>query len=330
MIRLQSKFLLTQPIVKTFNSNPKNANVAIKSLRRQYTTALTRKVSPRLADALSMETPTSPIQMEKALSQHENYVSILQNKVGLDTVEIDADDNYPDCVFIEDTAVVISNVAVITNIGASSRKGEVDAVKEVLSNLGLKIHDMRTTENNSDNNHKMATLDGGDVLYPIIHERNKENGKYDIPKGGHHLFVGVSSRTNLQGVEYLAEKFYPHVQQVIPVDIATIAESTLHLKSIVSHIDERTILVPEGSLGNKIIRSMDLYNLGYDVIRLKDIAACNVVRVNDHLLAPPTKCTQTKKILKNAAKERNIELVDVDTSEFAKVDGALTCKSILF
>ena len=319
MIRLQSKFFVTHPQIIT------TKNVALKSLRRKYTTALTRKVSPRLADALSMETPTSPISIDKALSQHENYVSLLQKEVGLNAIEIDADDKYPDCVFIEDTAVVVSNIAVITNIGASSRKGEVDAVKEVLSNLGLEIHDMRIFENEN----MKPTLDGGDVLYPIIHEQN-QNGKYDISKGGHHLFVGVSSRTNLQGVEYLAEKFYPHVQKVIPVDIGRITESTLHLKSIVSHIDEKTILVPEGNIGNKIIRSMDLNNLGYDIIRLKDMTACNVVRVNDHLLVPPTKCTQTRKILKSAAEERNIELLEIDTSEFAKVDGALTCKSILF
>ncbi len=266
-----------------------------------------------------MDTPALPININQAILQHENYVKILRDRVGVNTVEIDADDEYPDCVFIEDTAVVISNVAVVNKIGAKSREGEVDAVKDVLRGLGVEIFDMREDGNG-------ATLDGGDVLYPVTYDKDESTGTYDIPKGGNHLFVGLSSRTNLKGVDYLAQKFQN--VEVIPVDIAKM-ESSLHLKSIVSHIDEKTILVPKGAIGDKISRRMDLKNLGYDIIRLNDLSACNVVRVNNHLLIPPTKCEETRQTLEKEAKERNLDLITIDASEFAKVDGALTCKSIL-
>jgi dimethylargininase len=292
-------------------------NIISSIHRRAHTTALTRKVPVSMNGALSMTTPASPVNIQKATSQHESYVDILREKVGIKTVEIEADNSHPDCVFIEDTAVVISNVAVITQIGAKSRRGEVDGVKDALLKLGIEVHDMRE---NGDG----ATLDGGDVLYPVDFNSDSSE-EHDHQRGGHHLFVGISSRTNLQGIDYLVDKF-PEVE-VVPVDIEKMG--SLHLKSIVTHLDYNTMLIPEGSLGNKISRAMGIEERGYNTIRLKDIAACNVVCVNGHVLAQPTKCKETRQILEREVESRNMNLIWVDASEFAKVDGALTCKSIL-
>mmetsp|Transcript_23050 Transcript_23050/g.34321 ORF Transcript_23050/g.34321 Transcript_23050/m.34321 type:complete len:301 (+) Transcript_23050:86-988(+) len=280
---------------------------------RTYTTALTRKVSSSISNALSINAPKTPINIQRAISQHEAYVEVLREIIGLKTIEIEADEAHPDCVFIEDTAVVISNVAVITKIGAESRRGEVDAVKRVLLDLGMQVHDMREDGNG-------ATLDGGDVLHPVTSTTLPEG-----EKGGKHLFVGVSSRTNLKGVYYLAEKF-SHLG-VIPVNIESMG--SLHLKSIVTHIDENTLLVPDGSLGTKISGAMDFEGWGYDFIRLNDPNTCNVVSLNGHVLAQPTKCKHTEETLQRCVDERGMNLVWVEANEFAKVDGALTCKSIL-
>jgi dimethylargininase len=316
---------IRQSSTAVFLPSSNNSNIQ----RKQYTTALTRKVPSSMNDALSMSAPPIPIHIPKATSQHEQYVRTLREKVGSNSglstiIEIDADDSYPDCVFIEDTAVVISDVAVITNIGAKSRRGEVDAVKDVLTNLGIKVHDMRVNDGNVEDDINAATLDGGDVLHPVSYKYNDRGEQ--LKKGGKHLFVGMSSRTNLKGVEYLIDAF-PDVE-VVPVDIGKI-NAALHLKSIVTHIDENTLLLPEGSLGDEVASAMDVKGRGYNVIRLKDLSSCNVVSVNGHVLAQPVKCKETKDILEREVKDRGMELSWVDASEFAKVDGALTCKSIL-
>jgi dimethylargininase len=283
------------------------------TLQRCYTTALTRKVSYSLTDALSMNPPPSPVDINIALAQHEDYVKVLREKVGLNTIEIDADDNYPDCVFIEDTAVIISNVAVINRIGAISRQGEVDAVKDVLIRLGLTVHDMREADS------EQPCLDGGDVLFPVDFKPNNER------IGGEHLFVGISSRTNQNGADYLSEIF-PDIS-VIPVDIKHLG--SLHLKSIVTHLDANTLLIPKGNLGDDIAIKMNAEAIGYELIRLNDIAACNVVTTKSTILAQPTSCYETKQALESAAKERGKSIEWVNMNEFSKLDGALTCQSIL-
>ena len=192
------------------------------SHNRSYTIALTRDVSPSLSQALSSTEPAEPICLSSAKAQHEEYIDTLRNKIGLTTVTLPSSKSYPDCVFIEDTAVVIGhlNKAVITRIGAESRQGEVDATKEILERLGLDVFDMREVEG--------ATCDGGDVLYPICpHARGK------------HLFVGMSNRSNLKGSDYL-QKIFPEIE-VVPV-AAVKNSGLLHLKSIVTHLDHKTLL----------------------------------------------------------------------------------------
>ncbi len=329
--------IVRRPFVPTIHLDTRHS-------RYSYTTVLTRKVASSITDALSLSDNTPIINVQRAISQHDEYVKVLRGDggrsnglklgLGLQTViEIEADESYPDCVFIEDTAVVISNSAVITNIGAESRKGEVDAVKTVLMDLGMEVHDMRMREDSDDGNvdvpAPVPTLDGGDVLYPVT-SMAYPGGE----TGGRHLFVGLSSRTNLKGVEYLKDKFR-HVE-VVPVDIKNMNmddddsnSPSLHLKSIVTHIDEKTLLVPSGKLGDKISKAMDLESRGYDVIRLNDLSSCNVVSINGNVLAQPTHCVETTETLKRAVEERGMNLLWVEADEFAKVDGALTCKSIL-
>lgn len=282
--------------------NIRNINQQINSGLSQcsYTTALTRKVPSSLADALSLNPPSSPIDLHKAISEHDEYINVLRGKVGLNTIEIPAEYHHPDCVFIEDTAVIISNVAVINRIGAKSRQGEVDAVKDILLNLGLLVHDMREQGYG-------ATLDGGDVLHPVDYKATS-SGLFCEKVGGEHLFVGISSRTNQEGVEYLAEKF-PDVT-VIPVDIRHLG--SLHLKSIVTHIDENTLLIPKGSLGNEIASAMKVHERGYNIIELDDVATCNVVSVHGNVLAQPTQCKQTKQVLESSVKDRGMNLIWVD------------------
>jgi dimethylargininase len=152
-----------------------------------------------------------------------------------------------------------------------------------------------------------AICDGGDVLYT-----------------GRHLFVGMSSRTNSASASVLQAAF-----EVEVVVVPSAAVEVLHLKSAVTHLDEWTLLAPTGAGGDAVLEAMQASERGYDVVRLPDVLACNVVAVNGWVLAQDTKCEESRQKIQKAVQERNLQLEWVDTSELAKKDAALTCCSIL-
>ena len=289
-----------------------------------------RHVPSTITQALSMTSPKEPIELSRAEHQHETYATLLEHIIPK-TVQIPADDRYPDCVFVEDTAVVIDGHAVICRIGAESRRGEVGEMKQALLDLGISVSDMR-----DDNDVQHATCDGGDVLYPVSYPAANSSTSASTAastaasasgkRGGKHLFVGISSRTNHAGVNFL-QKAFPHVE-VVPVELRE--SEALHLKSIVTHIDEKTLLIPSGEEWDYLCSVMAIEERGYEVVRLPDIKACNVVSMNGNVLAQPNICQESKSILQQEVEEkRGMNMVYVDASEFAKCDGALTCKSIL-
>ncbi|XP_043431404.1 N(G),N(G)-dimethylarginine dimethylaminohydrolase 1 isoform X2 [Prionailurus bengalensis] len=96
------------------------------------------------------------VDFARAERQHQLYVGVLGSKLGLQVVKLPADESLPDCVFVEDVAVVCEETALITRPGAPSRRKEVDMMKEALEKLQLNLVEMK------DEN---ATLDGGDVLF---------------------------------------------------------------------------------------------------------------------------------------------------------------------
>jgi len=245
----------------------------------------------------------NPINISLAKSQHDQYVTVLRSR--LPTLELPSLERFPDCVFVEDTVVAFRNRAVITNPGAESRKGEVDSIQAVLMQLGMELWNMREID-------ALASLDGGDVL-----------------NTGRHMFVGISDRTNQAGVTVLHEAFDSIDLPVIAVPMD--ATDALHLKSIVTHLDCHTLLVPEGRIGEKVLDAMKLNNaMGYEVLRLPDIRACNVVAVNNSLvMVSSSVCDSSKRILMENAKKRNLELQFVETAEIEKSDGGVTCCSVL-
>ena len=213
--------------------------------------------------------------------------------------------------------MAIGDTAVITRLGHVSRRGEADSMKDVLQQLGVaNVHDMRGNNDDDDNNSDVCPqCDGGDVMYT-----------------GRHLFVGRSNRTNNHGFQFLRDAFASHgmaAESIISVPPVVAGKEVLHLKSAVTHIDEYTLLVPEGTAGDIVLDAMKATERGYDAIRLPDVLSCNVVVVNGHVLAQDAPCDISKSRMEQACRERNLGLTFVDTSELAKKDGALTCCSVL-
>ena len=164
--------------------------------------AIVRGVADSYDRCLVRATARPPIDVALARRQHAAYAAALRS-LGFEVIELDADSNYPDCVFVEDAAVVLERRAVGCAPGAPSRRGEVDAVLGAVARF-LPVARIEGP----------ATLDGGDVL-----------------RIGGELFVGMSARTSAAGIEALARIAARDGLRVVPVRLLG---NALHLKSVVT------------------------------------------------------------------------------------------------
>ena len=182
-------------------------------MTHDLSTAVVRDVPDSFVEALRGESGP-PLDADLARSQHGAYVSALRS-AGYAIEMVAADEDHPDCVFIEDTAVVLGSVAVITRCAAPSRRGEADPVREVLSDR-FSIESIEPP----------GTLDGGDVM-----------------QIGGSVYVGRTRRSNEEGIEQLGAVCATLELPVTTVDVF----DGLHLKSVVLPLDEETVLVTPNS-----------------------------------------------------------------------------------
>ncbi len=172
--------------------------------------ALVRRPGPRLADGLVTHIERSPIDLDLARQQWEDYVAALHAE-GWETIEVAPVDDCPDSVFVEDTVVVYGDLAVISRPGADERKPETVAVEDSLRELGYRITRVEAP----------GTLDGGDVL--------KHDGT---------VWVGLGGRTNQAGLDQLAEALGEVGARVVGVPLTKV----LHLKSAVTALPDGTVV----------------------------------------------------------------------------------------
>ncbi len=203
--------------------------------------ALVHIVSPRINDCELTYLERQSIDFELAVRPHSAYCKILEEH-GFEIIQLSASDDHPDSVFVEDTAVVFDEIALITNPGVESRRGEIDATEAELKKH-LKIARVEAP----------GTLDGGDVV-PI----------------GNTVFVGQTERTNPEGVKALAKILKRYDYEVIPVKV----QNCLHLKSACTAISGRSLLVnPDW---------VDLAPFAdFNVITVAEPWAANSIRLNE-------------------------------------------------
>ena len=173
-------------------------------------TALVRELGPEIARCELSHLDRVPIDVSRAVRQHAQYVSALAD-AGCAINRLPADPELPDGVFVEDTALVLEALAVITRPGAASRRPETESVAAALESF----RPLRRIGG-------PGTLDGGDVLLT-----------------GRTLFVGLSERTTAPGAAELAELVAPAGYQVRVVPV----RGCLHLKSAVTEVAEATLLI---------------------------------------------------------------------------------------
>lgn len=265
-----------------------------------YTHAVVRGV-PRSLAAEALRMAEAEVDLAGAQQEHVEYVEVLKTRLGLEVLELPADEAFPDCVFVEDVAVVCGDTALITRPGAESRRGETEVMREALKKLNLNVVEMK------DEN---ATLDGGDVLFT-----------------GQEFFVGLSTRTNQRGAEILADAFKDYAVSTVPVS------EGLHLKSFCSMGGPGLIVIGSSEHAQKSLKIMEqMSNNRYDKLTVPDDLAANCIYMNlpgkgKVLLHHPAEMfPQSVKLLE---KLTDYTLIPVPNMEKMKVDGALTCCSIL-
>jgi dimethylargininase len=209
--------------------------------------ALTREISSAINRCELTHVAREPVDLPAARTQHREYERALE-ALGCTVRRLAADDTMPDSVFIEDTAVVLAEVAIMSRPGAASRRHEVDGVAAALGRLRSLVRI-----------EPPGTLDGGDVL--VV---------------GRSIFVGRSSRTNAAGIEQFQGAVAPlgySVRLLTP-------SNCLHLKSAATALDERTVLVNPRWISREYFNDLDCLTIDGS-----EPGAANVVSVHGRLIA---------------------------------------------
>jgi dimethylargininase len=187
--------------------------------------ALTREISPRFAECELTHIERTPIDLNIARRQHCAYVNALKG-LGCQVIELPAEADLPDSVFVEDTAFILPEVAVITRPGADSRKRETASIIQALMPFKELVYVREP-----------ATVDGGDVL--VL---------------GKSIYVGQSTRSNFEAINQLNEFLCEYGYSVTGVEL----QDCLHLKSAVTRVDDQTLLINKRWVDPRYFEGFDL------------------------------------------------------------------------
>ena len=252
-----------------------------------FTNAIVRTPGKSLIHGLTTANLGTPIY-EKALEQHAAYIDALR-ACGLAVEILDADERFPDSTFVEDVALLTPECAILTNPGAPSRKGEVDGMKEVLTQYY-------------------------DAIEEIVNPGTVEAG--DIMMVGSHFYIGLSERTNELGAKQTIDILQKHGMTGATVSL----EKVLHLKTGLAYLENNNLVVC-GKFTTK--REFEQFNK-IDIPEHESYAA-NCIWVNGTVIVPAGHATARDKIA-----SAGYQIIELDMSEFQKLDGGLSCLSLRF
>ncbi len=253
----------------------------------RFSQAVVKKPARSMVKGISSQPAVKP-DYRRAKKQHQAYIQALKS-CGLEITELEAEEEYPDSVFVEDPAITTEKMAVITRPGAESRRGEVAAIRSALEDYFDNIEELNPP----------ATLDGGDIL-------QVENTFY----------LGLSQRTNPAGAWQLKAILEDYGYSAVPLEIP---EDMLHLKSGVSYLGDRVLLLSE-----KLAEVAEFQNFKQLIVPAGEEYAANSLRINDRVLIPAG-CPETRKMIAEFH-----PVITLEIEEFSKLDGGLSCLSLRF
>jgi dimethylargininase len=252
-----------------------------------FSRAIVRQPGNSLVNGITTAGLGAP-DYELALKQHGQYIDALE-QCGLEVTVMPADENYPDGLFIEDAALVMSGCAVSTRPGASERRGEVDKVASELLSFYEQVEAIEAP----------GTLDAGDIMMV-----------------GQHFYIGLSERSNQAGAEQLIEILKAHGYSGSMVAFS----EALHLKSSVSYLENNRLVITGELCGKPAFAEFD-----HIVIAADEAYAANCVWINNRVLVASGYPNTSKLIA-----DLGYEVIELDVSEFRKLDGGLSCLSLRF
>ena len=256
----------------------------------KFNNVIVRKPCKAVCDGITSAPELGQPIYEKALAQHEKYIEALK-KCGVEVTVLEADERYPDSCFVEDPALITRKCAIITNPGAASRNGEKDEIIGAVRKF--------FPEDKIEYIKDPGTLEGGDVMMV-----------------GDTFYVGLSARTNAEGIRQLGEILNKYGLECVQVPL----EKVLHLKTGVNYLENNNMLV-----SGEFIDKHEFAKYNKIVIPEEEAYAANCIWVNGTVIVPEGYPAVLK-----AVQDAGYETLVVDTSEFRKIDGGLSCLSLRF
>jgi dimethylargininase len=250
-------------------------------------TAITRAVSPAIVHCELSFIDRKPIDLATAQEQHHAYEKLLA-KLGARVVSLPAESDLPDSMFVEDPAIVLDELAVILPLGAESRRREAPSLAQALANF-------RRLEHIS----LPGTLEGGDVL-----------------RIDRKIFVGLTKRSNAEGIRQLAAILAPHNYEVIAVPVT----GCLHLKSAVTHLGRNRLLANRAWFDTTLFPGHDWID-----VDLAEPHAANALALAGTIIFPASFPRTRARI-----EALGFRVTPLDISELQKAESGLTCSSLLF
>ena len=255
-----------------------------------FTRAIVRPPAANFAAGLTAAGLGSPL-LGIALEQHGRYCATLE-RCGLELIALPADADFADSTFVEDTAIVIGDLAILARPGAPTRTGEVARIAAAIEATFDRVYAIAAP----------GTVDGGDVC-----------------QADGHFFIGLSERTNAAGARQLAELLTREDFTSTIVDLRGLG-GFLHLKSAFTYLGDRRIVAIEAVAAHEALT-------GYEIVRVAhgEGYAANLLRLNDFVVI-----SAGFPRLHEELDRRGYAVETLDMSEFRKMDGALTCLSLRF
>jgi dimethylargininase len=217
-------------------------------LKKRTITAITRAVSPGLADCELTFLARQKIDVAKAIEQHRGYEECLA-RLGVRLVRLPAEPDLPDSVFVEDAAIVLDELAVITKPGIITRQTETESAAEALS----EFRPLKFIQ-------PPATIEGGDVM-----------------RIDRRLYTGLSARTNREGLSQLREIVEPYNYRVETIETV----GCLHLKTGCAYLGHQTILANRNWINVQTLAGFDLIDVPED-----EPWAANTLTIGDTVMTP--------------------------------------------
>ena len=250
-------------------------------------TAITRAVSPAIVRCELSFIDRKPIDLTRAREQHHAYEALLA-KLGARVVSLPPEPDLPDSMFVEDPAIVLDEIAVILPLGTESRRPEAASLAQELSKHRKLAYAQLP-----------GTLEGGDVLHI-----------------GRKLFVGLTMRSNAEGIRQLEEIVRPYGYEIITVPVT----GCLHLKSAVTWIGDNTLLANRAWFDTR-----PFAGFGWIDVDPSEPHAANALALGGTIIFPESFPRTRGRI-----SSLDSRVATLDISELQKAESGLTCSSLLF